>query len=306
MSQAKEEAYAKANSLSFGGELLPLKILAAEKLIRPIIFPLGSQPLGVCTSESFSAGNQLAFVGYFEPVIYFGHVEGENIFEMEAIRFVSYKGKSRRLFPPNTTPAGANRAQTVNYGPDGTMIVSANASRTFFVIRPKVNDGWFYLRRFNLPCYPNGQDQQFVHSAFIDPESGKIIVTTSGGNLRDPWEIATYELGHDWKPKYISHYKSSMSDLYGIGFRGDDEAPWFITDSRSNGSHGIYRGDRLVMPGITGNGVAFLKDGSALVTRYGPELRHQGDLRQPFGGNPGALIYIHHSLIDAALKRLSV
>lgn len=71
----------------------------------------------------------------------------------------------------------------------------------------------------------------------------------------------------------------------GVKLPGDPYTLWFITGpEESNIEHGLYRGKTLVVPGVTGNGVAFFPDGSAVIVQYNWNV---GPL-----GQPGALLRI--------------
>lgn len=289
-----EQSYAVANQLAYGGGILPLP---ADSPRQPM--QLGTQPLGICSL----GGNRFAFVGYFEPCIYIGELRDDQFMEIEVIRWAQYGDQLHRIFPPNAQPGGANRAQTVNPGPEGTLIVSCNASRTFYVLAPPSQpDGhWSFVRQFDLPEYPTDSEYRHVHSAYFNFGESQLLVTTSIGDLSKPWEVGIYAIGPDLQPEYVSHRELSMSYVYGIGFWLGDIEPWFVTDSRFDGAHGIFRGQQLIVPGISGNGICFMADGSALVTRYGQEYRQNRKARFSFGGNPGSLNRISAAKIQAGL-----
>ncbi|MDP2736733.1 MAG: hypothetical protein Q8O59_03050 [bacterium] len=266
---------------------------------EPIFLPIGTQPLGICALGN----NRFAIAGYFEPCIFIGEKRNDRLIEVDVIRFALHDGQPHRIFPPNAQPGGANRCQTVNPGLDGTLIITCNASRTFYVLAPPTELGgqWTCIRQFDLPEYPV-PGYRYVHSAHFGKD--RLTVTTSVADLNQPWEVGTYALGSDFQLEYQSHRQLPMSYVYGIGFRPNDPEPWFITDSRTNGWLGIFRDPKAVMPVATGNGICFLEDGSALVTRYGQEHRHPAKDRKSFGGNTGCLIYVHHSVIDQALAKV--
>lgn len=83
--------------------------------------------------------------------------------------------------------------------------------------------------------------------------------------------------------------------LYGIDRRLEDQICHVVTDFRCPLPAGIYRHDNLsipVVPGVNGTGIAFLTDGSALVSQYG-----QG-ASGFFNGQPGALVYVPAKFFD--------
>ncbi|MFA6304172.1 MAG: hypothetical protein WCV73_03580 [Patescibacteria group bacterium] len=180
----QEESYAVANALAYGGEILPRPMRSDEASLSQ----LGTQPLGTCSWGE----NNFAFVGYFEPCIYIGKLSSDgSLIELEAIRWVRYGDQLHRIFPPNAQPGEANRGQTVSPGPEGTLIVSCNASRTFYVLQEPedLGDYWRCVRQFDLPNYPI-PGFRHVHAALFTV--GNLLVMTSAGDLNQPWEIGEY------------------------------------------------------------------------------------------------------------------
>jgi len=133
-----------------------------------------------------------------------------------------------------------------------------------------------------------------VHSALLhDVHGGQLFTIESPGSL-EGWVRRRYEMV---KAKGRMKFRVADSNpisawRYGIAFRGDDPTPWTVTDFRSSEPHGIYHGDELVVPGIDGNGICSLPNGSVLVTRYGQS--HP----EAFNGLPGALFYVPSRLFE--------
>jgi len=294
-------AYLEASAQSYGGQLLPLMTVPPD-CNMPLRIELGSQPLGCC----HVIGNTFAVIFYFEPCILFFELKSNGeLIEVGAIRGVDCLGQSFRLFPPwaATRPYNHPRGQTVNLGPKATMVVSANASRTFYAINPpglmsEEGEPWRFTNAFTLPDHDDGK-YRFVHAAHIDG-FGNITTVESTGDLILPWWHCTYSWPGGHRPVKLESAKPQLDNLYylyGIGKRRGEEVPWFVTDSRCEHQRGLYRGDDLIIPEITGTGVCFLDDGTCIVTEYGCEKRHRtGDSiiahRKSGGGDPGSITII--------------
>jgi len=279
--RAREERYWAAAAQSYIDQERGITIPVGE-LGRIVEIALGFQPLGIVSRPS-GEGDQIAIAAYFEPAICTAMVtrdENGLHFQVDWIRSVQHGIQSVRLFPDVVQPNGANRVQTVNFGPNGTLWVSRNGESDFFVLNPPQEGGrWTLAGRITLPT------SMLVHSASLSEAT--LFTVESPGDL-EHWVIKEYRLEERQfiqvgSPIPISDY------VYGIGGHH-----WLITDFRAAVPHGIYRmlGSELVVPGVEGNGITFLSDGSALVTRYGQG--HSG----AFNGIPGCLIYLPSTQFD--------
>lgn len=280
------EEYLKAMHLSYvnqeGGITVP-----AEALNQIVEIPFGgSQPLGIC-GRRIAGGDEIFIASYFEPAICSAKVTRDEAglqFKVSWIRSVDYGKKSIRIFPNVFRAGGANRLQTVNTDEFGNLWVSRNGERKFFVFSPPVVEGGRWQFTGKVMCLPRSNSRReysFVHSALL---AGPYLYTIEGA------------VGENWK---LLHYVVEKTEIvradlswpvgeyrYGIGMRPSDSGFWTVTDVRSKEPHGIYRDGELRIPGVEGNGIYFLQDGSALVTRYGQS--YPGC----FNGIPGALIYV--------------
>lgn len=287
MTAAYLAAMAKSYANQEGGVTIP-----ADQLDRIVEVQLGFQPLGISRRHAES-DDDILVAAYFEPAVLSAKVARDEKglhFAVNWIRGCNHGIQSVRLFPDVSQPGGANRAQCVFYGPDGQNVwVNRNGERDFFVLHPPNQQGgrWTLVGKVILPL-PKPNEHQMVHSATLT-EKGQIITTESVGDL-SAWTMERYSFKQDGEIKW-----EGSSDIapwcYGIAVR--DGKVWTVTDYRAEQtSHGIYRNNEQVVHGVCGNGIAFLSDGSALVTRYGQS--YPGC----FNGIPGALIYVPTAMLE--------
>jgi len=274
----KDYVQAQAQSYANQGNIFTIP----AKMLRSIFtIPLGFQPLGIA-----SRGNRIAIAAYFEPAICLADITSDDTglhFKLEWIRGVRHGKKSVRLFSNFLIKSEANRAQTVNFETADSLWVSRNGDRTFFKIcRSAEGCGWVLSReKKTLP------GQGMMHSALLRNDIMETIESTV--SLKT-WSHCQY----DWPSLNQMTTAECEPFTYGIAFYDDGiNTPWVITDYRiATSRKGICYGNRLIVPGIYGNGLCFLPDESMLVTRYG---QASGG---PFNGEPGALIYVPAALIS--------
>ena len=279
--------YLSAQSLSYGQQQGELEVLLTGGILE---IPLGFQPLGISSRPADSSTDMIAIAAYFEPAVCLARVQtkGDTLtlsFKVSWIRAVRNGCEDVRMFPRILEPAGANRAETVNFAADGSLWVSRNAERVFFVMEPPKEQGglWNLVEKISLP--ENGV-MSMVHSALLVPDT---LHTIESNAALDQWKMFQYSLDGRkvLEPKLVAGLPPWT---YGIAFKGKREGTYAVTDFRSERPHGVYRGGYIAVPGVAGNGICFLSDGSALVTRYGQG--HPGC----FNGVPGALLYVPASL----------
>lgn len=241
---------------------------------------LGFQPLGIASSE-----NRIAIAAYFEPAICLADINIDKNgmhFNVNWIRVVNHGIRSVRLFPDMLIYGEANRAQTVNFGPDGTLWVTRNADREFFILTPPASPGgrWTLTDSITLPKLAI---DTMVHSVLLTDNA--IFTIESAFNI-EQWYICEYNAGGS---QLISN-REAAEYTYGIAIK--DSNVLMVTDYRYNRSpHGIYTEKEQIVSGVYGNGICLLQDGSALVTRYGQASPGC------FNGEPGKLIYIPKHLL---------
>src|SRR3989344_2116132 len=277
--------YLSAQSLSYGQQQGELEVLLTGGILE---IPLGFQPLGISSRPADSSTDMIAIAAYFEPAVCLARVQtkGDTLtlsFTVSWIRSVRNGCEDVRMFPRILEPAGASRAGTVNFAADGSLWVSRNAERVFFVMEPPKERGglWNLVEKISLP--ENG-GMSAVHSALLIPNALRTIESNVALNR---WEMHKYSL--DGRKVLEPKLVTDLADwTYGVAFM--DTTVYTVTDFRSERPHGVYRNDSCIIPGVEGNGICFLSDGSALVTRYGQG--HPGC----FNGVPGALIYVPASL----------
>lgn len=275
----QEQAYWEASKQSYANQLGGVTI-PADRLNEIVEISVGFQPLGICGSPR-DDGDQVAIASYFHPAIFTAHVWHDDglHFEVEWIRRVNHGIQSVRLFPDVSQPSFANRADTVNFDEKGNLWVTRNSERDFYILSPpasKEKGRWTLTNKVTLPIQESGYEG--INSALL--ADNLILTIESAGDLKR-WSICVYgreDLG-------LKSRVSSKPWRYGLALRGRSTVPCTVTDFRSRERHGIYRGKLLVVPNVEGNGIYFLSDGSALVTRYGES--HPSPL-----GIPGALLYV--------------
>lgn len=272
-----EEAQKKSYANQTGGITIP-----ANELNGIVEISLGFQPLGISSS-----GNKIAIAAYFEPAICLAEISNDENgmhFKVNWIRGVNHGILSVRLFPDMLIWGEANRAQTVNFGPNGTLWITRNADREFFILTPSDSPGgrWTLTNSITLP---ENHGMAYIHSALLLHGLDTIysIESSDDGN---EWRLGVYSMVDG---KIISGSNDIIEPYtYGIG---TIDGLLTISDFRAK-EHGIYRYGKLILPDIYGNGICFLPDGSALVTRYGQASPGC------FNGEPGKLIYIPKHLLS--------
>ena len=293
---ANETAYQTATRLSFP-EVSLRRTVSPEALESGEIVPfldadgdhLGFQPLGISL-----VADRIAVASYFEPAIYLGQIsrdeKGLHI-DFTAIRGADARGAgsqdtSVRIFP-DVIRNDANRAQTVILMPNGTILVSRKADREFFVLSPTENPSRPRLTgRLLLPCKEDWGEM--LHAAVDEPFQNHLLTVESAPDTKTCWHRA-YQIS-EFGFRMV-HEQVIPPFTYGIGLRAGKTGPWFITDSRSQREFGIYHGNELLVPGICGNGLAFLVNGSALVTQYNHAVGTTT-------GKPGKLLYVPAALFQ--------
>lgn len=249
---------------------------------KPVSFPrsngievaeLHFQPLGIS-----SQGDLVAIASYFHPAVWLGtpqfNEDGLKLDMGEAnwIRSVNSAGKSVRLFRKSI--GDAKRCQTVNIFSNDSLWVSQNANKNFQELRRQSvgSNAWVFgnSQRYDL--------KGTVHSALIF----KNLFIVSAKDLTD-WKICG--------PDPVEPSYPLPPWTYGLDSDKNGSAV-LVSDVRAE-KGGLWRfsqGNLELIPGteeVRGNGICFLKDGSALVTRYGEPL-----------AIPGALIHISSSYFD--------
>jgi len=305
------EAYERAMATSYANQKNHFTI-PGSKLDKPIknFIPggIGSQVNGI-TSRIIDGGTEILFPTYYEPTLFalrltatrFGGLQGD----VMSIRGVNYKNKSVRLFPNIWQPGGANRAQNANLGPNGTIWLTRNGDRKFFVLAPPKNPElpqntrggkWNLSQIISAPNHDHGGNYS-IDSALISNDYRWLYTVEATEDLNN-WYFCQYAI--DQNMGLARHQKRGIPGwLYGIGVRPGTKGFWFVTDYRSveyaGVPHGIYCCDdgynfelkvKVKVKEIYGNGICFLHDGSALVTLDGQSLPGY------VNGRPGRISYL--------------
>ena len=275
--------YTKAQALSYSGNQGATFAIPRYQRESLISISLGFQPLGIA-SLPFGNDTLIAVAAYFEPAICM-IIATENeaglCLKVNWIRgAANFEGKSIRIFPDIYGPGDANRMQTVNFGPDGALLVTRNADREFFVLSPPDDPlgKWILSDRFRL------QGQGMLHSALLE---GEVLNTIESAPDLKTW----------FGRKYVGMVMTEEVEIepweYGIA-RNKNNQLLTITDYRACETRklGILADDKMLLPSVHGNGIALLHDGSAIVTRYGHSVTGNPFLV------PGELIFVPSSCLD--------
>lgn len=270
-----KEEYLKAMAKSYSNQVGRLTV-PANQLKGIVEIPLGFQPLGIA-----SQGNRIAIAAYFEPAVCLVDVSRDEEglhFDVNWIRGANHGIQSVRLFPDIWQPGGANRAQTVNFGPDDTLWVTRNGDREFFILSPpkEPKGRWTLSGAKTLP------GEGMVHSALLS--GGKLLTIESTSDL-EAW------FRREYKSDKFEVIDENPSAPYLYGLAEENSLVYAITDARCDLKHGIYKGSYLLAPEIWGNGICFIVEG-ALVTKYGQSATG------PFNGEPGGLIFVPRRMLE--------
>jgi len=247
---------------------------------------LGFQPAGIVSDESRS---RIAVCAYFEPAIMLADLvrddKGLN-FKVSWVRGVDYQKKSIRLFPDIQKDCGANRAQTVNFGPNGELWVARSAGRKIFILAPpKEGERWRFDGATSIPSAD--RNSVFIHSAKLYILANLLTTIESDADLNH-WVINNYSV-KDRRLEFIERVCETHPHTHGLEIGINSYLS--VTDYLSPVKHGILLNDRMAISGIYGSGLCFIGSGDIIVSKYGQN--EPG----PFNGEPGQLIYVPSKLL---------
>ena len=279
---AAAEAHAIKNRKG-GGLMIPVRHLDRISAFRPSLslrlVGLSYAPLGIAVSLDGRVG----IADYEGPA---AKIYGQP--RIEEVEVVPGSGKTSKFYtlplvrdlgrvkvpewPENkplprlftklpTIGSDKSRTQGVAWSVHGPILWQNGETDCFwrYEEQAELNGGlnWILRQRVEL----SGDTSGFMESGAVH---GCILyVVRSHQDGRPAW-LTVYDLGGTMIKCEFRCPAGSF--IYGPGFK--DGRPYFITDVRSDLPHGIYHEDKLVLPGVTGNDLAFLPDGSALVTQY--------------------------------------
>ena len=178
-----------------------------------------------------------------------------------------------RLFPEMTPGSDGKRLQTVQYGPYGQIWMTRNGEVDRIWRIYQVEDGW------QLTTHPlilqGGNTDGYI-------ESMNVSGTT----------VAILRSRQDGSPAWLEVYSTDGTLEGGKGALGEiepPESPWiygldwwagglyYVTDALCTSvTHGIYRGSKLVVPGVTGSSIFFDARGNAILPQFGENIGDQG------------------------------
>lgn len=257
--------------------------IPTEELDKIVTLQIASQPAGIASN-----GDAVAIADYFFPGITLWKTrksrEGLGV-EVSHIRGARFPGmrESVRLWEDVARPGGANRSQTVNFGPDGTLWVTRNGERAILVLAPPTNweKLWSASATLFLPEVPGSRGNDVLHSALLLQD---MLGTIESSRDLEHWTLNSYQA----KDGGILLMNSAPSPQwrYGIASKDNGHTLLTITDLRSHEEPGIYNTEKgVVLSGIHGNGICFLSDGSAIITQYGWASKKAM-------GDPGAIVFV--------------
>jgi hypothetical protein len=279
----------------------------------------GAQTLGLTSLPMDNKFDRQILIGdYFMPSFFSGVATPDDnglLFRGNAVRAVNHGTNSTRIFPMENIPGDLPRCQTINPGPENTLIVTRNADNRIFTLIPPEDPSapttepeskWDIWGRATIHS-TNANTPMMVHSLL--PEGHRIITIESSFVLRDDWILCEYEIvnfvigprrckiviakkkstkipdftygitrAKDGGLLFITDYRSPSEEYIGLKERGVYKGPGVITDNYANEM-------KLVRPEVWGNGLGLIGDG-VLISVYG--MSEPG----PFNGEPGRLVYL--------------
>ncbi len=291
----KAEAYTHASTTSTE----PPHVRGVDMDKISAFLPLtGQQVVGTGSHPTHS--NRFLMAHYWSPAII--EVElvptkdgGVKMMRKDWIGWVwlpDHSGKVR-LFPKMTPGSDGKRIQTVQYGPDGQIWMTRNGETGCSIrdpngilrpggiwkIRP-IKNGWQLM---DPPLQISGPDEGHVESMLIRDATLYALRSRQDGSAAWLTEYQIISDGHDVITLEVpQHFQPPNSPwMYGIGWW--DEMPYYVTDAccdpkKGHAEHGIYRGSRLIVQGVTGSSIFFTAEGDAIVPQYGENI---GEFGQP-------------------------
>ena len=279
-------------------------VIGPDELQGIVQIPFGgSQPLG-CTARPLGRSTDEVFVTtYFEPsvmrLICMRTHDGLTI-KVDPIRSVKHDTKSVRIFPdiPGVPFGHENRGRGISVLPNGEVWVNRGDRKLFRLCEVYQDRVWFVVQEVVLPDMRN--EERYVHSMDVTPTPNRelIIETVEGPAGAVDVICCHYRLDPYGSVTEEENLPLPATDfIYGWGAGKNGNHHWFVTDNRcTTAAHGIYCGNTLVLPdpgdaSLTGTGIAFLGDGTAIITQYG-----QG-FPGPFNGREGRLVIVPAHLL---------
>lgn len=276
--------------------------IPADKMgeIAPFLSPLGSigfQPISIAAHPT--EPDTFAIANYFAPAIVFIKivVTDDGGLELKKIggigRSIQPSGKRLRLFPSQVDDGSdGKRIQTLAFHPDRpTELLIARAGETdglFRLVQTGENE-WHTLPN-KLIFEGDHPADHYIEDIATVLRNHYIYIARSKQDGSNSW-LEIYDLDGKLMPNLIVQDLPPKTPwIEGIAIH--DGYIYYSTGSW-NGLKvppGIYRGDELVVPDICGNGLAFLADGSLLITQYNDGL---GDL-----GSPGYIYRVPAAMLE--------
>jgi hypothetical protein len=201
---------------------------------------------------------------------------------------VDYCGQSIRIFPNILKSAGANRMQTVNFGPDDELWVTRSADRKIFILSPPAREGGRWSLSGSVLIPRVSYNAVFVHSAKLSLFGHLLTVIESDAGL-DHWGINEYDV-RGRRVKFIRYVHDVSPHVHGLVLRSQSDHYFMVTDCISR-KCGVLLDDRVILDGIYGMGLCVIGNGDIIVSKYGQNTPG------PFNGEPGQLIYIPGKLL---------
>jgi hypothetical protein len=261
---------------------------------------LGFQPLSIVADPNIP--DRFAICDYYAPAIVLVRLvesaSGDLMLQHEQrIGWVNPPPATKqpprvRLFRyPPSADFGAARAESVTFfGDNGDLLIGPNECKdelSWIYEKTEAPDHWA-LHAWPLKLtgdYLPG----FIESLLYHDNMLYVLKSREDGSncwlelfVHDPDMTTEMVRYHGLRPDTPVLPKGTW--VYGPAHNSRNHKLYFITDPRSNLEHGIYCENKLVTPGITGNGLAFAADGALLVTQY-----NMSD--SPFG-TPGAIVRV--------------
>lgn len=267
---------------------------------RMTVIPLGFQPGSIGWVDGRGGNETIVVTDYFGLAVCLATVGRQDhrlTFSTGWVDSAICDGREVRLFHDVDPVKGVNRLDAAHFASTG-IFVGRNAERRFFHLAfPKKIGGSLWEFDGADIVLPDEHIGKCLLSSRID--DGVVTTLESAGNGRN-LEIAHYSYHHNTGKCELVDFRMirGADNLYGLASRKGDHRgdTWFVTGGQSSMPLGIYRfregGLTRVVPDVYGRGLVFLKDGSALVARYGQTAKGA------FKGEPGALVHVPSQFFD--------
>ncbi|MBT3817681.1 MAG: hypothetical protein HOE80_02405 [Candidatus Magasanikbacteria bacterium] len=243
--------------------------------------PLPFQPMGIAVQYT-EDGDQIAIADYFGSRIMLIKTSLQNDMLVLETTFISgASGAQYRLFPDFDQTKARNGLDGVGFkGND--ILYTRNSHPKIHVISPRDNGNWQY----NHVAHPSMTTQNKDHCLFSWQIEKDYLYTLEGSRSKKEMQVMSY---HSTKGKaLIAHVPANVGTLHGLWINHQQKVYLLHRGNSTNCGILSLSDNQSIMQqkDVWGSGFCKLSNGALIITKYGP------DMNGPWGGNPGALLYI--------------